>query len=86
MLDARIFDDMASQLAKLLPPGAEELKKDFEKNTRAMLQSTLAKMDMVTREDFDIQTALLQKTTARLKELEQRVVALEQSEPSTLSR
>ncbi len=77
MIDARIFDDMAKQMAGLLPPAAGELKKDFEQNARAMMQSTLSKMDLVSREDFDVQVALLQKTTLRLKELEARLAELE---------
>jgi BMFP domain-containing protein YqiC len=77
MLDARIFDDMADQLSKILPAGASELKADFEKNSKAVVQSALAKMDLVTREDFDVQVALLQKTTLRLKALEERIAALE---------
>lgn len=77
MIDARIFDDMAKRMAGLLPPAAGELKKDFEQNARAMMQSTLSKMDLVSREDFDVQVALLQKTTQRLKELEARLASLE---------
>lgn len=79
MIDARVFDEMAKQMAGLLPPAAGELKKDFEQNARAMMQSTLSKMDLVSREDFDIQVAVLQKTTRRLKELEARLEALEGS-------
>ncbi len=82
MLDARVFDTMAQQLGKLLPSGADELKADFERNARAVLQSTLAKMDLVTREDFDVQAALLQKTVMRIKELEQRVINLESESKS----
>ncbi|CAG0878820.1 unnamed protein product [Cyprideis torosa] len=77
MIDARVFDNMAKQLGELLPPAAGELKKDFEQNARAMMQSTLTKMDLVSREDFDVQVALLQKTTLRLKELEARLARLE---------
>ncbi|HBR96049.1 MAG TPA: hypothetical protein DD979_01560 [Gammaproteobacteria bacterium] len=77
MIDARLFDDMAAQLAKLLPPGANELKNDFEQNARALMQSTLSRMELVTREEFDVQAALLQKTRSRLQLLEERVAALE---------
>ncbi len=81
MLDARVFDSMAQQLGKILPPGAETIKSDFENNARAVLQNTLSKMDLVTREEFDVQAALLQKTTLRMRELEKRVVALESTGP-----
>lgn len=83
MLDARIFDDMAEQLGKLLPPGVNEMRQDFEQNARSVIQSTLAKMDLVTREDFDVQVALLQKTSARLNELEERIKVLESISDNT---
>lgn len=77
MIDARLFDEMASRLSSLLPPGLADLKTDFEKNAKAVLQSTLGKMDLVTREEFDVQSAVLQKTREKLQKLEERVAALE---------
>jgi len=77
MIDARVFDDLAEGLGKLLPSGVSELKTDFEQNAKAMLQSTLGKMDLVTREEFDVQSAVLQKTRSKLEELEQRLAELE---------
>ena len=81
MIDARVFDDLAQGLSKLLPSGVSELKTDFEQNAKAMLQSTLGKMDLVTREEFDVQTAVLQKTRSKLEELEQRLAELENDAP-----
>ncbi len=79
MIDAKVFDNMAQQLGKLLPAGVEELKSDFENNARAVIQNTLSKMDLITREEFDVQTALLQKTALRVKGLEKRISKLESS-------
>ncbi|MDO6461001.1 accessory factor UbiK family protein [Granulosicoccaceae sp. 1_MG-2023] len=77
MIDARIFDEMADKMAGFLPPGVSELRGDFERNAKAVMQSTLSKMDLVSREDYEVQTALLQKSMQRLKELEARVGELE---------
>ncbi len=77
MIDGRVFDDLAENLGKLLPPGAAQLKTDFEQNAKAVLQSSLEKMDLVTREEFDVQAAVLQKTREKLQLLEQRIEQLE---------
>lgn len=79
MIDARLFDEVASKLGGLLPPGVADLKTDFETNAKAVLQSTLDKMDLVTREEFDVQKEVLGKTRARLAELEARLSELEAS-------
>lgn len=83
MIDARLLDEIArnfsDNLGKVLPAGASQLKTDFEHNARAALQSTLGKMDLVSREEFDVQTAVLRKTRERLQELEQRLEQLEQN-------
>jgi len=71
------MEDMARRMGELLPPGAAQLKTDFENNARATLQSTLGKMDLVTREEFDIQQRVLEKTRARLQALEERLAKLE---------
>lgn len=76
-----IFDDIAESLSKLLPPGVDVLKSDFERNARATLQTALTKMDLVTREDFDIQSRLLERTREKLDALELRLAALEVDPP-----
>jgi len=80
MIDARVFDDIAASLGKLLPPGAAELKDDFEKNVKAALQSAMGRLDLVTREEFDVQTKVLQRTREKLNDLERRLEILEGSE------
>jgi BMFP domain-containing protein YqiC len=68
-----VLDELVGKLGQVLPPGAAELKDDFEKNARAAVQSALTKMDLVTREEFDIQAALLQRTREKLDRLEKLV-------------
>jgi len=83
MIDARIFDDLADTLAKLLPPGVSELKDDFERNAKSAIQQSLGKLDLVTREEFDVQMAVLQKTTLlRLEALESRLAEIEKNDQS----
>ncbi|MDH3714626.1 MAG: accessory factor UbiK family protein [Gammaproteobacteria bacterium] len=83
MLDPRFFDEFAERMLGLLPPGAAELKEDLEKNLRATLQSMFARMDLVTREEFEIQAAVLQRTREQLEALEKRVDALEKQAQSS---
>ena len=71
------FDEFAETLSRFLPPGVDALKSDFERNARIALQTVLTKMDLVTREDFEIQSRLLERTRERLSTLEARVLELE---------
>ncbi len=68
-----VLDELVDKIGQVLPAGAVELKTDFEKNVRAAVQSGLAKMDLVTREEFDVQAALLQRTREKLDRLEKVV-------------
>lgn len=77
MIDPKILDKLASRLAAALPPGIKEIKQDAEKNFRAILQGTFAKLNLVTREEFDVQTAVLSRTQAKVQELEQQIMQLE---------
>lgn len=54
-LDPKILDELARKLADSVPAGLKELKADAERNFRAVLQSVLGKLDLVTREEFDVQ-------------------------------
>lgn len=84
MIDARVFDELAASLSKVLPAGVSDLKTDFEKNAKATLQSTLGKMDLVTREEFKVQTQVLQKTREKLEALERKIEQLEQQKNQSL--
>ena len=77
MIDARVFDDLSKSLSRLLPPGVADLKDDFERNARSAMQSALGNLDVVTREEFDVQTEVLRNTRAQLKALEARIAELE---------
>ncbi len=83
MIDARLFDDLATRLDALLPPGAREVRRDFEKNAKATLQNALGGLDLVTREEFDVQAGVLARTRAKLEALEARVAALEPGSSDT---
>lgn len=77
MIDTRIIDDLARRLSGALPESLRSLREDLEQNFKATLQSGLGKLDLVTREEFDLRTAQLEKTRALLAELEKRLEALE---------
>ncbi|MBC7501226.1 MAG: accessory factor UbiK family protein [Herminiimonas sp.] len=68
------FDDMQDKINKAIENSPA---KDIEKNVKAMLTSGFSKLDLVTREEFDIQTQVLAKTRAKLEALELRVTELE---------
>ena len=71
------IDDLAKKLAGFLPPSLKNLQDDIEKNMRGGLESGLRKMNVVTREEFDIQTAVLLRTREKLEALEKVVAELE---------
>jgi BMFP domain-containing protein YqiC len=74
MSDAKFLDDLAAKFSALL---AASPAKDIEKNVRVLLAATFARLDLVTREEFDIQRELLTRTRERLALLETRVADLE---------
>ena len=76
-LDPKILDDLAHKLADSVPPGLKDLTSDLEHNFRAMLQGALGKLELVTREEFDVQAGVLARTRAKLEELSQRLAELE---------
>jgi ubiquinone biosynthesis accessory factor UbiK len=77
MIDPKYFDDLARRISASLPESARALQKDVERQVRATLHQGFERMDLVTREDFDVQVTLLERTRARLRELEARVATLE---------
>ena len=79
MFDAKTIDDMANRLAGVVPPSLQAVKTDLEKTFHAILQSTLGKLDLVTREEFEVQKLVLAKTRVNLELLEKRVAEMEQS-------
>jgi len=78
MFDPKAIDDIAKRLTGAIPPGFSNLKEDLEKNFHAILQGALGKLDLVTREEFEVQKAVLAKTRSKLEDLEKRVSQMEQ--------
>ncbi len=74
MATPRIFDEISAKLSEL---AANSPVRDIEKNAKALLGSAFSRLDLVTREEFDIQREILEQTRRRLTELEARVAALE---------
>ena len=79
--DPKSLDELARKLAEAVPPGLAALSHDLEQNFKAVLQGGLAKLDLVTRQEFDIQAAVLRRSRERLEELEKRIAALEKAPP-----
>ncbi len=77
--DPNSLDELARKLADALPPGLAALRDDLERNFKAVLQGGLARLDLVTRQEFDIQAAVLRRSRERLEELEKRIATLEQA-------
>jgi len=75
--DPKSLEELARKLADAVPPGLAALRDDLERNFRVVLQSGLARLDLVTRQEFDIQAAVLRRSRERLEELERRIAALE---------
>ena len=82
MFATKTIDDIASRLSGAVPPGFNNLKDDLDKNFHAILQTVLGKLDLVTREEFEVQKVVLAKTRSKLEELEKRVADME---PQVLS-
>jgi BMFP domain-containing protein YqiC len=75
--DPRLIDDLARRLAGSVPEGMLALRRDLEQNFKGVLQSQLASLDLVTREEFDVQANVLKRTREKLAALEQRLAGLE---------
>ena len=78
MIDPKTLDDLARRLSKLMPESLNQFQGDIEKNLKSGLQGVLQKMDLVTREEYEVQTALLQRSRERLMPQEARIKALEE--------
>ncbi len=78
MFDPKILDDIARQIGNAVPDSLKAVKEDVEQNVRAALASALTRLDLVTREEFEVQNAVLARTRAKVEALEARVLKLEQ--------
>jgi ubiquinone biosynthesis accessory factor UbiK len=76
------IDEIARRLLESVPPALRGMQQDLETNFRSVLRASLGKLDLVTREEFDTQVKVLERTRAKLEELERKVQALESVGPS----
>ncbi|WP_265945484.1 accessory factor UbiK family protein [Dechloromonas sp. A34] len=76
MLDPKILEEFGAKMSALL---ANSPAKDIEKNAKAVMSGVFSKLDLITREEFDVQAEVLARTREKLKGLEARVDALEKA-------
>jgi BMFP domain-containing protein YqiC len=76
------LDDLAKRLADSVPESLRAIGRDLESNFKAVLQAQLAKLDLVTRQDFDVQSAIFERTQGKLSVLEARLKEIEAKLPS----
>lgn len=79
MIDSKLFDDVAKRVAANMPSGLQLLQDDLQKNLRSALEAGLSHLDLVTRDEFEIQRAVLLRTREKLEALEQQVAELEKT-------
>ncbi|HBV92394.1 accessory factor UbiK family protein [Pantoea sp. B550] len=77
MIDTKKIEQLARQVHEAMPKGVREFGDDVEKKIRQVLQAQLTRMDLVNREEFDVQTQVLLRTREKLAALEQRLAQLE---------
>ncbi len=78
MLDSKLLEELAQKLSTLLPESVYSAKCDFQQTIKQILQSSLAKLELVSREEFDAQTKVLQRTRAKLDAIAEELSTLEQ--------
>ncbi len=76
-MDPRFIDDLARKLSAAVPPSVIALRRDLEDNFKAVLQAGLNRLDLVSRQEFDVQAAVLRRTREKLEALEARLATLE---------
>ena len=77
MLDPKKLEDLAKQIADAIPPGVKNMAEEAEGRVKTVLQSQLSKLDLVTRQEFDIQSQVLIRTREKLDAMESRIAELE---------
>ena len=80
-MDSFRIDDLARKLLERVPPALRSMQADLESNFRAVLRERLSKLDLVSRDEFDAQARVLERTRARLEALEARLATLEGGTP-----
>jgi len=79
MLDPKVIDEISSKVTANLPKGLQALQSDLQHNLRSTLGAALGKLNLVTREEFEIQQAVLARTRAKVDALERRIGELEKA-------
>ncbi|GEA13593.1 accessory factor UbiK family protein [Alteromonas sp. KUL49] len=82
MLDPKKLEELAKQIADAVPPGVKNIAEEAEGKIKQVLQAQLSKLDLVTREEFDIQSQVLIKTREKLEAMEARIAKLEADQDS----
>lgn len=80
-MDTKLIEELARKLVASVPPGVRALQADMEQNFRALLEGGLARMNLVTREEFDVQQRVLERSREKLQALEARITELESRAP-----
>jgi len=78
MIDNQTINRLSDRITELLPDGLQQVKSDFDRRVKDLLQQQLSRYEMVSREEFDIQARVLQRTREKLETLENRLAELEQ--------
>jgi ubiquinone biosynthesis accessory factor UbiK len=78
-MDSYRIDEIVRRLLESIPPAVRSVQQDLEANFRAVLRASLGKLDLVTREEFDAQTKVLERTRAKAEALEARLAQLEKA-------
>jgi ubiquinone biosynthesis accessory factor UbiK len=78
MIDAKKIEQFANQVADALPAGVKTMADNVEDKVKTIIQSKLAQLDVVSREEFDVQTQVLARTRAKLEALETELIAIKQ--------
>lgn len=76
MLDPKKLEEIAKQISQAIPPGVRTMAEEAETKVKHVLQAQLSKLDLVTREEFDVQNQVLIRTREKLEALEKRLDAL----------
>ena len=76
MIDLAQLDELARRLSSLVPPGLRDSREELQQNFKSVLQAGLGKLDLVTREEFDVQRAVLARTREKLEALERQLTEL----------
>lgn len=77
MVDTRQIEDLAQRLANATPPGLKQVRRELEENFRAILRARLSRLDLISRDEFDAQRRVLERTRKKLEDLQGRIASLE---------